>query len=139
MKIYHLSHTDLDGYGCQYVVANYFKDCEFYNSNYGKEIEEKFEEIMIKVEANPNEFALILITDVNPIESVCEEFTSRVSRLNNAKLLLLDHHQTGKACMEKYPWYFLDSSRCATKITYDFFSKIFGENKELSQIGRAHV
>lgn len=132
MKIYHLSHTDLDGYGCQYVVANYFKNCEFYNSNYGKEIEERFDEIIQKIEANPNELALILITDVNPIDSVCEDFSNRVAKLENAKLLLLDHHQTGKACMEKYPWYLLDSSRCATKITYDFFSKIFGENKELS-------
>ncbi|WP_229239206.1 hypothetical protein, partial [Campylobacter volucris] len=25
MKIYHLSHTDLDGYACQYVVNFYFK------------------------------------------------------------------------------------------------------------------
>ncbi|MBZ7986353.1 3'-to-5' oligoribonuclease B [Campylobacter sp. Cr9] len=132
MKIYHLSHTDLDGYGCQYVVANYFKNCEFYNSNYGKEIEERFDEIIQKIEANPNELALILITDVNPIDSVCEDFSNRVAKLENAKLLLLDHHQTGKACMEKYPWYLLDSSRCATKITYDFFSKIFGEDKELS-------
>lgn len=132
MKIYHLSHTDLDGYGCQYVVANYFKNCEFYNSNYGKEIEERFEEIIQKIEANPNELALILITDVNPVDSVCEDFSSKVAKLENAKLLLLDHHQTGKACMEKYPWYLLDSSRCATKITYDFFSKIFGEDKELS-------
>ncbi|ULO01094.1 oligoribonuclease NrnB [Campylobacter sp. RM5004] len=132
MKIYHLSHTDLDGYGCQYVVANYFKNCEFYNSNYGKEIEERFDEIIQKIEANPNELALILITDVNPVDSVCEDFSNRVAKLENAKLLLLDHHQTGKACMEKYPWYLLDSSRCATKITYDFFSKIFGEDKELS-------
>lgn len=132
MKIYHLSHTDLDGYGCQYVVANYFKNCEFYNSNYGKEIEERFDEIIQKIEANPNELALILITDVNPVDSVCEDFSNKVAKLENAKLLLLDHHQTGKACMEKYPWYLLDSSRCATKITYDFFSKIFGEDKELS-------
>lgn len=37
-KIYHLSHTDLDGYGCQMVVKNYFESVNFYNSNYGKEI-----------------------------------------------------------------------------------------------------
>lgn len=132
MKIYHLSHTDLDGYGCQFVVANYFKNCEFYNSNYGKEIEEKFDEIIQKIQANQDEKSLILITDLNPVESVCDDMMQKVLKLENTKLILLDHHQTGKACMEKYPWYFLDSSRCATKITYDFFSKIFGENKELS-------
>ncbi|EHD3994754.1 3'-to-5' oligoribonuclease B, partial [Campylobacter jejuni] len=37
MKIYHLSHTDLDGYACQFIVKFYFKNVKFYNSNYGKE------------------------------------------------------------------------------------------------------
>lgn len=132
MKIYHLSHTDLDGYGCQYVVANYFKDCEFYNSNYGKEIEEKFDEILIKLDKNKDEKSLVLVTDLNPVSSVCEEMSRKIQDYPNAKLFLLDHHQTGEECMQKFYWYLLDSSRCATKITYDFFSKIFGENKELS-------
>ncbi|HFN5768010.1 hypothetical protein ACTFGA_08390, partial [Campylobacter jejuni] len=26
MKIYHLSHTDLDGYACQFIVNFYFKN-----------------------------------------------------------------------------------------------------------------
>jgi len=38
------------------------------------------------------------------------------------KLLLLDHHKTGEDCAKAYDWYRLDVSRCATKITYDFFS-----------------
>ncbi|EAK6618732.1 DHH family phosphoesterase, partial [Campylobacter jejuni] len=42
MKIYHLSHTDLDGYACQFIVNFYFKNVKFYNSNYGKEINENF-------------------------------------------------------------------------------------------------
>lgn len=29
MKIYHLSHTDLDGYACQYIVNFYFKNVNF--------------------------------------------------------------------------------------------------------------
>ena len=36
MKIYHLSHTDLDGYGAQFVAAHYLTDVEFFNANYGK-------------------------------------------------------------------------------------------------------
>lgn len=134
MKIYHLSHTDIDGYGCQYVLSQFYKNCEFYNSNYGKEIEEKFDEIILKIEQNKDEKALILITDLNPVESVCEEFAQKIAKLENAKLMLLDHHQTGKSCMDKYDWYLLDSSRCATKITYDFFSAIFGKNSELEQL-----
>ncbi len=42
MKIYHLSHTDLDGYACQFVVNFYFKNVVFFNSNYGREISDTF-------------------------------------------------------------------------------------------------
>ncbi|MBZ7987709.1 DHH family phosphoesterase [Campylobacter canadensis] len=134
MKLYHLSHTDLDGYSCQYVTRFYFKDYEFFNSNYGKEIEEKFDLIIDKIKQNPEQKAMILITDLNPIESVCEKFDLKVKEFNNVKLLLLDHHQTGLDCMQKYPWYFLDSKRCATKITYDFFSNIFYKDEKLSKL-----
>ena len=40
MKIYHLSHTDLDGYGAQYITNFYFKNVKFLNSNYGREIDD---------------------------------------------------------------------------------------------------
>ncbi len=45
MKIYHLSHTDLDGYSAQLVTSFYLKNIKFYNSNYGKEIDDKFAHI----------------------------------------------------------------------------------------------
>lgn len=50
MKIYHLSHTDLDGYACQFIVNFYFKSVKFYNSNYGKEINENFNSIIGDIE-----------------------------------------------------------------------------------------
>ena len=37
MKLFHISHTDLDGYGCHLVTKEYFKDGYFYNGNYGLE------------------------------------------------------------------------------------------------------
>ncbi|MCV3456209.1 DHH family phosphoesterase [Campylobacter sp. CNRCH_2016_0050h] len=136
MKIYHLSHTDLDGYACQYVLDFYFKNCYFYNSNYGKEINENFNVIFKNIEEdlkqNPNEEFVILITDLNLTLSQCEDFQKAIEG-KKIKLLLLDHHQSGLEFMQKYPWYFLDDKRCATKIVYDFFSKCYGENKALSE------
>ena len=131
MRIYHLSHTDLDGYGAQIVTNYYFKDVKFYNSNYGKEIDEKFYRILSQI---GDEKAIILITDLNLSLEQCEEFQSALSE-KNAKLLLLDHHQSGAECASKYGWYFLDSSRCATKITHDFFAKIYGLDASLSHFG----
>ena len=128
MRIYHLSHTDLDGYGAQIVTNYYFKDVKFYNSNYGKEIDEKFYRILSQI---GDEKAIILITDLNLSLEQCEDFQNALSE-KNAKLLLLDHHQSGAECASKYGWYFLDSSRCATKITHDFFAKIYGLDASLS-------
>ena len=38
MKLFHISHTDLDGYGCQLITKEYFKEGSFYNANYGIEV-----------------------------------------------------------------------------------------------------
>lgn len=131
MKIYHLSHTDLDGYACQYIVNFYFKNVNFYNSNYGKEINENFNAILADIEKD-NSFgqAIILITDLNLNLNQCEEF-DKICKEKNIKIFLLDHHQSGEECAQKYTWYLLDNKRCATKITYDFFSKICTPDLEL--------
>ncbi|MFQ6342102.1 DHH family phosphoesterase [Campylobacter sp. VTCC 70190] len=130
MKIYHLSHTDLDGYACQFIVNFYFKNVSFYNSNYGKEINENFNTILNDIEKDGKK-AIILITDLNLTPAQCEEF-DKICKEKNIKIFLLDHHQSGEECAKKYAWYLLDTKRCATKMVYDFFSKICVANLELS-------
>ena len=117
--IYHLSHTDLDGYGCQYVAKKYFQNINFYNSNYGKEINERFSQILSDMQRNKSEKNIILITDLNLTLGQCEEFEKAVLEASvEARLLLLDHHKSGQECYDEYPWYYMDDSRCATKITW---------------------
>lgn len=129
MKFFHLSHTDLDGYSAQFITKFYLQNIEFYNSNYGKEIDEKFEIIISKVASGD----MLLITDLNLTPIQCENF-SRLIAEKGAKILLLDHHQSGLECAKTFPWYFLDSSRSATKITYDFFAGIYGDDDELKRL-----
>lgn len=129
MKIAHLSHTDLDGYSCQFITNFYFKDVAFFNSNYGTEIDEKFNQIL---EYISDDEAVIIISDLNLTKSQCQNYENAVKN-TKAKLLLLDHHQSGQECFENFSWYFLDNSRCATKITYDFFSSIYGKNEILEK------
>ena len=162
MTIHHLSHTDLDGYGAQVITNHYFKNVKFYNSNYGKEIDEKFDQILAQISdksvakaqsnlsgeqnesqqnapenhgeseaAKNDEKALILITDLNLTVEQCEAYEKALVN-KNAKILLLDHHQSGAECASKFSWYCLDSSRCATKITHDFFAKIYGVDASLN-------
>ncbi len=131
--LHHLSHTDLDGYGCQMVTKRYFSSILFYNSNYGKEINECFNQILDTIQNSDVEKHLILITDLNLTLDQAKEFQAKVSvSQKEILLLLLDHHKTGQECFETFEWYYLDSSRCATKITYDFFAGIYGEDPKLS-------
>lgn len=131
MRIYHLSHTDLDGYACQYIVDFYFKDVKFYNSNYGKEINDNFNTIIADIEKNGDcNNAVLLITDLNLNIKQCVDF-EEICKAKGIRLFLFDHHQSGFECAQKYEWYLLDSSRCAAKIVYDFFSQICCKDENL--------
>ncbi len=133
-KVYHISHTDLDGYGCQMVTKRYFESIKFYNSNYGNEINERFNEIFGDIQKDSFAKSIILITDLNLTMEQAKEFDSKVKIANqNIMIILLDHHKSGQDCANEFEWYYLDDTRCATKITYDFFSSIYGEDKKLSK------
>jgi len=134
-KIYHLSHTDLDGYGCQMMTNHFFDNIGFYNSNYGKEINERFNQILSDIVSDDVENPLILITDLNLTTEQAKELESKISvNQRDIKILLLDHHKSGQDCADAYPWYYLDHTRCATQITYDFFSSIMGPDEKLSKL-----
>lgn len=132
-KIYHLSHTDLDGYGCQMVTNHYFNSIQFYNSNYGREINERFNEIFNDIQKDGYEKNIILITDLNLTPEQAKDFDSRVKiTSSDIMIVLLDHHKSGQDCANDFEWYYLDDTRCATKITYDFFSSLYKKDEKLS-------
>jgi len=132
-QLHHLSHTDLDGYGCMMVSAHYFQSISFYNSNYGKEINECFNQILDVIQASSEQKHVILITDLNLTMDQAKEFEAKVNICDKEiMLLLLDHHKSGQECADAFEWYYLDSNRCATKITYDFFSALYGTDEKLS-------
>ncbi|MDQ1325181.1 MAG: uncharacterized protein QG564_305 [Campylobacterota bacterium] len=125
--IYHLSHIDLDGYACQYLTAQCFQNTACYNANYGPEVTARLEEIVHKIEQDKfvhgeNTEALILITDLNLNTKEANWIEKEALRIG-AKLQLLDHHATGINAAERFAWYILDTSRSATRITYDWLKK----------------
>jgi len=126
-SVYHLSHIDLDGYGCQYLTIRCFDRIECYNANYGPEVKARLEEIIKQIEQDifthkgPDE-RLILITDLNLTTKEANWIEREATRIG-AKLQLLDHHGTGAQTAERFAWYFLDTKRSATKITYDWLQQ----------------
>ena len=146
MQVYHLSHTDLDGYGCQFIAKEFFKNIIFYNANYGREVLVRINAILDTIthssqnlstlltqkfgkskkspasNASQDKF-LVLITDLNLTLNESNYLQQRIEELKingvDVELLLLDHHISGQECADKYEWYHLDSTRCASKITFD--------------------
>lgn len=121
-KVFHLSHIDLDGYGCQYLTHLAFDNINFYNANYGPEVSARLKEIISDIKSADYKNVTILITDLNltPKEAAWIE---KESREVNASLTLLDHHITGLSTSEKHEWYHLDISHCGTWLTYDWLQK----------------
>ena len=132
--LYHLSHIDLDGYGCQYLTTKCFDKVECYNANYGPEVTARLEEMVKKIEQDKfiqgdNAERLILITDLNLTTKEGNWIEKEAIRIG-AKLQLLDHHATGANAAERFAWYLLDTTRCATLITYDWLQQHYGFDPE---------
>jgi oligoribonuclease NrnB/cAMP/cGMP phosphodiesterase (DHH superfamily) len=126
--IHHLSHIDLDGYSCQLIMKFTPYKIFNYNANYGAEVRQKLDMILenIKEDKVPS---IIFITDLNLTADESRWLNSEVNSLNELKkdvtIILLDHHGSGQESAQKYEWYYLDTTRCATKITYDYVREHF--------------
>lgn len=130
MKIYHLSHTDLDGYGCQYVVKAAGLESVCFNSGYGAEIDARLDEMARTMRSETKSTPILwLLTDLNLTAAQCVTLETHLSKLlaegRDVKIQLLDHHVTGEEQAKNYSWYELDSSRCATVITFDYVKTHF--------------
>ncbi|MFT5659882.1 MAG: oligoribonuclease NrnB/cAMP/cGMP phosphodiesterase (DHH superfamily) [Sulfurimonas sp.] len=126
--IHHLSHIDLDGYSCQFVMQHTPYTITNYNANYGAEVKSKLDFLLDNIK-KAKKSALILITDLNLTMDESRWLNGEVAKMNTNKmdieLVLLDHHGSGEDSAKKYDWYFLDVARCATKITYDYVKENF--------------
>jgi oligoribonuclease NrnB/cAMP/cGMP phosphodiesterase (DHH superfamily) len=132
MNIYHLSHIDLDGYGCQYLTQNCFSNpktskLESYNANYGPEVKSRLEEIITAIKrekflGKENSEHIILITDLNLTTKEANWLEKEALEIG-AKIQLLDHHGSGEKTAEQFIWYKLDTSKSATFITYQWLQK----------------
>ena len=127
--VFHLSHIDLDGYGCQYLTTKVFENIKCYNANYGAEINERLDEIIEDIKKEKSIKPLILITDLNLTTKEANSLEKEALKIG-AKIVLLDHHATGANAANNLAWYYLDTSMCATKITYNWLREHFNFDKE---------
>ncbi len=134
-RVYHLSHIDLDGYGCQYLSREAFERIRCYNANYGPEVAARLEEIFKDIakdreeSGKPDEKELILVTDLN-LTTKEGNWLEKKAIECSISIQLLDHHATGANAAERFAWYYLDTKRCATTITYDWLREHYGYDLE---------
>lgn len=132
MKFFHISHTDMDGYGCQLISKKMFPDGYFLNANYGLEVKLYIKNTLEKISlCKKEDQILFMITDLNLNPDEAKDLHKKIRNLQddgyNIQLQLLDHHGTGIKSAKKYDWYYLDTRRSATKITYDYFIKNYDQ------------
>lgn len=131
MKLHHLSHTDLDGYGAHLVTSHAFEDVTTYNANYGY-VEETIEKVLEAIKNDESEEEILfLISDLNLTPEEGTKLDSAIKELQkngkNVNLKLLDHHVSGEKTAEMFDWYHLDETQCGTKITYEHFKDLIPE------------
>lgn len=132
-KILHLSHNDLDGYACQFLINGLKLNTIFFNTSYfdvNKNINLIFKEL------NSEEKTLILITDLN----ITEEVAIKLNNFKNSNkhldfdYLVIDHHKTGiEVSLRNLDWYRLDINNCATHLVGQWIINNFNISSDKKQ------
>lgn len=126
---------DLDGYGCQ-AVSQFISslmgfEVECFNSNYGEEINNKLNSIILKMEEDkredPERKRLVMITDLN-IPKDTAEMIDCIMVGFDVDFIVLDHHITGKEVAGAKSWYNLDTTKSGTRLTFDYLVSKFNLN-----------
>lgn len=121
-KIVHLTHIDLDGFGCAAVTAKIFGErVAHIQSNYDPELGYRLSEaiLMAKEEANNGHKVLLLVTDLGLTEAQAAQIEE--ARKSNLNVMVVDHHKLPWDT-SVYPWYNLRVGYAATDTLYALLS-----------------
>lgn len=133
MKNYLVTHTDLDGVGCEILFRKYFSDeeVEVYQCNY-KNVNEKVREIIpLLCGDEPN---CLMITDISVSEEVAEDLNVVYLEYNSG-IMLLDHHVTALG-LNKYAWCNVNDTKCGTAL---FFNEVIMKDRDASGLERYKI
>lgn len=108
-RVLSISHNDMDGVGCQILLANYFRNIAFYNWSY-YDIDEKFHNVKFE------DWDLIIISDLSPTNH---------DLLKHPKIVYLDHHESAIEMHSPENNRIVDLSKCGTKIVSEWLAQNF--------------
>ncbi len=124
LAVFHLSHTDLDGYGAQYVTKRLFPQITLANADYHEAID-VFSGLLEQAKCDAGDRpCLFLITDISLGEAEAEQvnkaFQAYRATGRQATLVAIDHHKSSRRAAARFPWMYVDVDSCATKLTFEF-------------------
>jgi len=122
MTYYHLTHHDLDGFGCSVVAQNLNPQAGYRLQVVGYAgsklpVDDAVDAIIdvLDKDVKPS----LLITDIAPSEAVCARLEKHRDRFH--ELLVLDHHKTTQDLPKHFPWVQHATSSCGTMLTLTWF------------------
>lgn len=132
-NLIHISHTDIDGYGSQYLTKLIGLNAIYYNVDYGQ-IARVLNLAFNKLD-KLNGSTLILISDLNITEDIANKMNNfkRGNKHLNFEYLVIDHHITGLEVSKKNSWYKLDSSKCASYLVGNWILDSFFKGERRNQ------
>lgn len=109
---YAITHTDLDGIGCAILLEKIYPHINTFAIDY-KELDKMLPVILAKA----GDKDTVYITDIcmsNEQAEICN---------THGNINHVDHHSSGKAVSDKYPWSFTDVTHCATYHLFNMLSR----------------
>ena len=127
MKIAHVTHTDLDGVGCEIVLKKYLEsdsvvELTVYPTDYNT-----VDDILAKIIAD-GEAERIFITDISPRNPAV--ILALHGYAQSHKVVLLDHHETSKDRFDGYDWAHFCADQCGTMMLYYYLRKTWGRHDD---------
>src|SRR5271157_2281513 len=110
-KVLSLTHSDMDGVGCQIVLGHVFKHLTCQASTFVS-VNKLFND------KNFEGYDHIFITDIYP------NYPELLTKYED-RIVLLDHHNTSLGNHNPFKMRFVDSGQCATSLTKKFVEQYF--------------
>ena len=139
-KVKLISHTDLDGYGCEYILKAFGFEVDAVHTNY-----DKVNDIVIDyiTSGKYKEYDRTFITDISINDKVAK-LINDLYIIDDINIVLLDHHITAME-LNKYDWCYisetlLNDKTCGTELVYQYILKNYiTELKENTSISSNYL
>jgi oligoribonuclease NrnB/cAMP/cGMP phosphodiesterase (DHH superfamily) len=147
MKIYNVSHNDLDGIGCtvltRLICEKIGAEAKIYNTGYNY-MTDTLSKALDEFSQETDEAAYFIISDISMKAGVGldERFDRYTQEYSNTTFLLLDHHATAY-WLRKYNWATVEVTdsegveHCGTYLISKFYKEVLGEenfNEAMNQM-----